>query len=666
MEEKNALVQQIHNLKLEKAELTRLGFQTTEDVMEKLNEALQEIQVLKNLNGELSRENKILHEDKSAQEDLAAQAKTYSQLLECMLDQARDDPTFRPSSDKTEEMEKMQKEIDRLQREKEELADMMEEFKAMWSKDSKNFQETLKTVKEEGKALQQEVTRLEGMRAEAESAFIECYTMKETEMRDHAITKDDYRQLKASYEKLQTDLEECQNELQTLHDANDKEKEAHEETKTLIEKLNEDLYAAEEYLETLQEEKKNADTKLNEQATWIENRAVDHASAVRELFECKERTAREIQDIHECSRVKQDAYEQELAEIKKRGAEEKANLSGQLQRAESELEVLRYEHNYTVPALKEELAILQSESLFNHSRYAALQDQAASFEKALKQSQDNRARESETYAATMDGVVSQLNECKAALASTMADNNQIRTTLQSSEEKVWDLQSELSSVKSNFIELQGDLASSEHEVELLREQLAATLRETVVQRDRMEQKSEDSIAAMKKQFSQKIEEVKHNNMLAINQEMIKAQMALDSEKKKSALEYCDLAKKLEAAVCAHETTKQQSSNKISFLSQEMVTLRNHNVTLRRELQTTQARDQAIIAKLKSDVKKLEESATDTVELHESQVNQLMEEHRKRLENMGVEELDDENEVVEPTEVREQNDSAEWEVVDEEE
>lgn len=634
------LVCELQDLKLAKAaELVRRESKPTEDLSEQLAQARTEVAMLRKRIDQLNRENRVLKEDKRVQEDLESQAKMYASLLESMLDNVSDNKPVIFSSEDTsgrDAMKQMEKATQRLQQENKELSDMMDEFKAMWSKDSKNFQETMKSVKNEGKILQQEIARLERLRLDERSTLLDCYALKEEEEREHTKTKAAHEQLKNEIETLRIEYDKTSGELRIAVKQND----------------------ASEF-------------KMPEQQSWLQCQSAELTTALDELTKSREKNAQQFQEMTECWRLKQNAYEEEMSEIKKQKEDEKiyhemekTDLADRAKESYSELVELRAEYEYTRVSLQEQLLMVRSESNLNYDRYVKFQTEAAKFEQSLKECKENGVIDSAIFAKTLNEVESKLIETMLKLDETAEEHDQTVAMLQKSEEHIANLKTEISSVKEDFTILHQRSEIIKNEKDQLHEQLSVTLRDCINEKEKMEQKQEDTIAAVQQRYTKQIEEIKYNNMLAVNQEMIKAQMALDSEKKKNTLQNEAVNLELLQAVSELAILKKDTSVKIASLNQEVITIRNHNVGIRSEcadLKDSQTESRAHILRMKAYIEKLEQRAHENQIIHAAEIKDLKESHLKLVNNMGVEELDEEQECVE---IQDKNESVEWELVEE--
>ncbi|KAF1768966.1 hypothetical protein GCK72_000779 [Caenorhabditis remanei] len=608
--------------------------------------ACSEVEALKAKNADLHREKQALIEKNSVQEVVTGQAKTYATMLEAMLDEANHAHsltrvTWNEEKKKYETAMKELKELgDRLRQENQELNDMMEEFRAMWKKDTQNFQETLKAFKAERAEVQMEVERLTRLCADEQDSLITCYELKDKEEDAHRETQEKYEKLQAEMKNVVSKHEATQGQLQDLL-----------------------------------QQKQIADSKLAAQEHLMKSQSAELAAALDDLIKSRQNTEQHLQDMKDCWEVKEQAYEHRLSEMARDQEEtenyhemEKSDLTDRLRELFRQRDELSGQFAASKASVQEELEMLRAECNINYENYVKFQVEAANLEKSLRECNEKREMESNMFEKALVEVEAKLSETTGKLIERTNRHDETLIKLKDAEDDLANCRSHMYSTANDFMKYRKRSEENDREREQLREQVTTMLRDFVIEKEKMEQKQEETVAAVQQRFMKQIEEIKYNHMLAINQEMIKAQMALDAEKKKHAIESEAIKTKLEETRAELSLVKMNTTAKLSLLNQEVITVRNHNVSVRNEcasLKGTQDANTAQISRLLTLVDELEKRDIEKDEEHEIELYHLKKAHRELVDNMGVEELDDDKEQVRVEEVSEKNESADWELVDEE-
>ncbi|EGT54246.1 hypothetical protein CAEBREN_30095 [Caenorhabditis brenneri] len=599
-----------------------------EDLADKLLQKENEISNLKTkLNG-VSQELKTLKEDRSVEEEATRSAKMYSTLLEKMLDEERASYAPKCSGDSCPAVREFKAELENAQQEKKELEEMMEEFRCMWSKDTSDFQQTMTTVKEEGAKLQLEISRFQHLYQEAQdsiSKFSDAILVEEQARREAEARSSE---LENQIEILSIKIEKQEDELQVLSE-------------------------------------KNADIEdqLSEQEYQLKCQDEELAEALDKLLKSGEKA------VQQAEKMKMDdlAHAVELSELTEQLETVKKESNEQIRKLRNEAAKLARDHSVHKNATAIQIQMIKSESNLHYEKYVKFESEALKLQKSLEESKQNSEKEAVKFTTTIHSLESELCATKSQMEATTRNFMNFAAAQQEAAKDSLRLKKDIETLKEDikYFRKQNECTMAENEQ--LREKLNGTVRDYVAEREKLEQKQEEAIFKMQQVHSKHIEEVKHNNMLAINQEMIKAQMALDSTKKKYAVEYEAIKTKLVHSVSESDRLKKESETKIASLSRNVSTLESKNASLLAEcaqLETSQSQANATLAKLNSQIDYLEEEAIMQKECHEKEIQDIKEAHRIILDNMGVEELDEEaHEDVEA--IEEKNDSAQWELVDEE-
>ncbi|PIC50393.1 hypothetical protein B9Z55_001307 [Caenorhabditis nigoni] len=582
-----------------------------QEIQKLKDEAKDSTEALSTQNSKLLKENEKLKEEKNIQEEVAKKFKIYATLLESMLDNAREEQDTESSQVNDVTLEEMRETVNRLQRENGDLNDMMDEFKAMWKKDSKDFLETLKTVREEEADMKKKFERQE-----------------QRHIRDQGL------------------IHEAYGKMQLVEDAHRKTLDANVHLEQELKRNVAEVDACKKQIQELSKENAALDFKLKQQESWMQTQSAELSTALAEMFKSSEIAARQIKDLKENYQLLQNSHAQELAEVKKQKEEEKeyfesekAYLSDRMNKAIYEVEVL--------------------------------QNKATWLEASLKTSTENSAEETQKFLAIEKDLNEQLKEIEGRLEEKAREYEEACDDAKRSNSIISQYQINMVSMNNALALKHRELKETEFETSKIREQLESKLQKCLDEKEKLEETHQDTIAAIQHRFSKQIEEIKHNNMLAINQEMIKAQMALDSEKKKNALENDANQKKMEKMAAEMERAQREqraSTAKINVLTKDVISLSNDNDRIETEcahLKDDQVINRAKISSMKTYIGKLESAAFEAEEKHQSEMNELRNTTRSLVENMGVEELDECNDNDSTVVVQEKIESAEWELVDEE-
>ncbi|CAP24694.1 Protein CBR-EPG-2 [Caenorhabditis briggsae] len=582
-----------------------------QEIQKLKDEAKDSTEALNTQNSKLLKENEKLKEEKNIQEELAKKFKIYATLLESMLDNAREEQNTESSQVNDPTLEEMRETVNRLQREKDDLNDMMDEFKAMWKKDSKDFLETLKIVRKEEADMKAKFDRQEQRHIRDQGLIHEAYGKMQLVENARRITLDANVHMEQELRRNVAEVDVCKKQI-----------------------------------EELSKEKAALDSKLKQQESWMQTQSAELSTALAEMFKSREIAARQIKDLKENYQLLQNSHAQELAAVKKQKEEdkeyfenEKAYLSDRMNKAIYEVEVL--------------------------------QNKATWLEASLKTTTENSAEATRKFLAIEKDLNEQLKEIEERLEKKSREYEEACDDVKRSKSVISECQVNFASTHNALALKHLKLEEKEAEMSQIREQLGATLRNCLDEKEKLEQKHQDTIAAVQQRFVYQIEEIKHNNMLAINQEMIKAQMALDSEKKKNALENDANQKKMEKMAAEIERAQRElraSTAKINVLTKDVISLSNDNDRIETEcahLKDDQVINRTKISSLKTYIGKLETAAFEAEEKHQSEMNELRDATRSLMENMGVEELDECNDNDSTVVTQEKTESAEWELVDEE-
>lgn len=624
-----------------------------EDLEDELGQAKEEKIAMRKTIDELKKEKLILEEDKGVQEAIARDVRTYTSILENMLDQEK--AYYAPSCSEDQQIcqaaKDMKAKLELAQQKSAEHEEMLEEFKSMWKKDSLDFQETMKTVKEEAAKLQEAVLRAEERYRQDQEALASSNEAREEEESAHGVTMAKNWQLQTEAANLRSNLEKKEREVVELV----KKQEA-------------------------------SDYQLVQQENWLKSQHDEFSASMDQLIKNRNETAQKIEEMKTEWRLEKDALVLGSAEnkrcfndVSKKLMAVKTESQDTICRMSNDYEELCKEYASYQADTSKQLQMLKSESNVNYDRYMKFEKEVMNLQKQLKASKETREKENEMYTATIDEMEAELNETKSNLESVSKEHKNTAVALQNASAELFNYGAQIKSLTENLMLYQHQYEVVKVKMDQLQERLNVAGRNYVAEKERLEQKQEDTIAAMQQMHVKQIEEIKHNNMLAINQEMIKAQMALDSEKKKNAVEYGAIEKRLAQAVRDNESSKKASDAKIATLNQDMAGVKSEKAKLYADMMQAQRATTRQIESLDGYIEELEQRLISQKDNYEQQIEDLKEAHLVVAANLGVEVLDeeesaesDEDEEAESSQngeefvevFEEKDDSNRWELVEE--
>uniref|UniRef100_A0A1I7TF51 TPR_MLP1_2 domain-containing protein n=1 Tax=Caenorhabditis tropicalis TaxID=1561998 RepID=A0A1I7TF51_9PELO len=646
----------------------------SEDLTQQLYAARDQISVLRIEKEQTDKQMETLREERAVQEELTTQTSTYAALLETMLDD-----TVEAKAQKAKEAE-LCGTVDQLQKEKQDLEAMMDEFKAMWTKDTKEFRETTDKLAEYKNQ----------MTAELEEAKSNLDRVQAALHDSEAANAD----LKANVSKLKTDLVKSQNGLQLMTAKRDSMRECYRKSSAelheSIQKRNSVEASLSEYLEEIDRLKSQLNDLGDEKenlAERLEIARTSYIAANSKLLEANSMYGQVQCDLADAKKSNKDLREEieKLSEHKELAVEQIKYLEGELVMQVGELnaaleecqkkldegeeswkckegifqiEIFRQtrEKERIQRDLTEKINILTNDNkqidcqrllteqklnktqMDSEVQILRYQDEIKSLKTMLSGSEEARDRDSAMFGLTIESIETELKDSRAQLKKLAKDNYLAKTALE----------------KANV------------EAERLREQLSQTARDFVAEKEKLEQKQEQFSVALQQKCAKQIDEMKHNNMLAINQEMIKAQMAVDTLKKKNSVESQTSLRLYKESLAQRDEEIYEAQITNARLIQDKAISDAENGRLQEKIRTVKAAGQQdreeLLAAFRREREEIEKA-------HVAEIRELCEEHRREVENMGVSVLDDDSRsdsYEEGEEEEAEEEPKEWEVVEDEE
>ncbi|CCD69908.1 Ectopic P granules protein 2 [Caenorhabditis elegans] len=681
-------------------------FSSSAEDQEPIELAEDSLQNLDKMLAEEKEEHQLLKDEVVLLRKENVEAKTYSTLLEIMLDEAEEKAS---SAQETTSEENNLKILNRdLVAENLELKEMKEELRKIWLSDSKKFQEALTRISDENTKLQKDCHELESIRQCAQFALDNC---------------------NEELEKTQTENEEHESRIETL------EREVCEKDIAM----------------------KDIVERKDEISLQLELQTKEFTSALNDLMYGREDTLKQIHQMKENWKVKQNEFEVEITKLKSQNDyfdSERLQLTDRIRALLNELSDVRLELGSTRLAMKEKAEVTEAVTSFNKDLRDKLEDEIARLGECLQFRKDEHEQD-EAVIAHLEEQLKLGSDKAAAFSSEHSDTIEL---LRESETELMELRMENYDLKEDFKILKEEKEDVNRTCECLREQLSTTIQERDIEKGQMQSEMDAKMVAVHQQYAKQIDNMKYNHMLAINQELIKGQMALESGKKKHANEILTVRNELEQSNAAHQSLRDQCSlllsseddlrtahlaleSKMTLVSEECIALRVSRANAQKEIgnltehhklevalledaksgiqqrlhyatieieqlkkinEVTQAQfkketdeknaeinefqaamvsmkqqynvlgnhcrvltsqgisDRTTIDKLQETIREHTELAIETKRIHDAEIVQLNDAHKKLVDNLGVEELDEE-----PKASTESEEKAEWEMVDEE-